>query len=389
MPKAARPARTPGGRKARRVLVVEPAGQLYGSERVLLDALDGLAPLPWQVGVCLPAGTPLVEKLRERPVRVFPNFLGDLHRRGKPARLAAALGLLRAAIQFRPDVLYVNQAGTTRIALVVARVLRIPVVTHVRLGEDVAYIEALAPPRRSVPAVLCVSTSIAAQFQPDGPIEPDRLVTLYDPFSLPDSLPVPFVASGAPRFVCLGRLARQKGQDVLLYAWHRFQDESPRARLSFVGAGADGDPFARDLHALAEQLGVTPEWVGFDPAPAGRLVGATALVCPSRYEPLGRVLFEAWAAGTVPVVWAGSGGAAEVVTESGGGILYTEQSADRLADALHRAATLTLEERVDLVERGRRWVRESCDSRAHAQALTDVWTHAADDPTLPFSAITL
>lgn len=375
-----RPSTVAAYRTPSRVLILEPAGQLYGSERVLLDVLDGLAALPWRVGVCLPGGTPLVARLRERSVRVFPTLLGELHRRGKPARLTAGLGLLGAGLQFRPDLLYVNQAGATRLALAAARVLRVPVVTHVRLAEDVAYLEALAPSRRAVPAILCVSNSLASLFRPDGPFGRDRLVTLYDPFALSDDLPASSPAASPARFVCLGRLARQKGQDVLLHAWRLFQEDAHDASVEFVGAGAAGDPFARDLHALANGLGVSPHWVGFDPAPARLLEGATALVCPSRYEPLGRVLFEAWQAGTVPIVWAGSGGAAEVVAESGGGLIYDEQTGESLARALSRATALTPEERATLVDCGRRWVRGACGPDAHARSLAAVWDLAVAGP---------
>jgi hypothetical protein len=36
-------------------------------------------------------------------------------------------------------------------------------------------------------------------------------------------------------------------------------------------------------------------------------------VCPSHMELLGRVIFEAWDVGAVPVAFSGSGGAAEIV----------------------------------------------------------------------------
>lgn len=46
------------------------------------------------------------------------------------------------------------------------------------------------------------------------------------------------------------------------------------------------------------------------------------MVLPSDVVSLGRVVFEAWHAGTIPTAWAGSGGPQETIAGSGGGILY-------------------------------------------------------------------
>ncbi len=48
-----------------------------------------------------------------------------------------------------------------------------------------------------------------------------------------------------PLVVCVGRLARQKGQDVLLAAWPEVLRQVPGARLVLVGAGPDDDVLRR------------------------------------------------------------------------------------------------------------------------------------------------
>ncbi|BFO21639.1 hypothetical protein SHKM778_80270 [Streptomyces sp. KM77-8] len=45
----------------------------------------------------------------------------------------------------------------------------------------------------------------------------------------------------APLAVCVGRLCRQKGQDVLLRAWDAVRQQVPGARLVLVGDGPDRD----------------------------------------------------------------------------------------------------------------------------------------------------
>ena len=44
-----------------------------------------------------------------------------------------------------------------------------------------------------------------------------------------------------PTVVCVGRLCRQKGQDVLLAAWPGVLSQIPDAQLVLVGDGPDGE----------------------------------------------------------------------------------------------------------------------------------------------------
>lgn len=367
-----------------RVLVVEPAGLLWGSERALLDALAALPREQVELAVCLPPRSPLAARLASLGVRGFPHFVDRLHQRARLWRGVAALGLLQAGLRFRPDVIHVNQAGASRIALAVGRALGCPVVAHVRLAEDVAYLEALGPSPRRLPAVLCVSEAVRALFHPGGPVSPDQLVTLYDPFSptvRASVCPSPVL----PRFLCVGRLAETKAQDVLLHALAVLRAGGFHAEAVFVGAAAPGDRYGDRLAAMATAMDLDDrvQWVGLDPSPERHVEGATALVCPSHQEPLGRVLLEAWDAGTVPIVWARSGGAAEVIEKSGGGLRYADQTGESLALTLREAAALTASERSALVESGRRWTGTACDPSHHADRLLTVWHAAADRNARP------
>ncbi len=108
-----------------------------------------------------------------------------------------------------------------------------------------------------------------------------------------------------PTVVCVGRLCRQKGQDVLLAAWPRVLREVPGARLVLVGggegqggaglagAGLAGVEFAGDV---ADVLPV--------------LHRADLLVLPSRWEGMALAPLEAMACG-LPVVVTDVDGARE------------------------------------------------------------------------------
>ena len=98
-----------------RVLIVEPAGELWGSERALLDLIDSAKDL--EIAVCCPPSTPLCAELVRRDVRIAPYFVAGLHQKSRWRRAQAALGVIRACMTFRPDVVHLNQSGAYRVAL--------------------------------------------------------------------------------------------------------------------------------------------------------------------------------------------------------------------------------------------------------------------------------
>ncbi len=109
-----------------------------------------------------------------------------------------------------------------------------------------------------------------------------------------------------PLAVCVARLCRQKGQDVLLDAWAKVEDRIPQARLMLVGGGPDRP-------VLAERA--TPG-VGFAGAvvdPRDWYLAADLVVLASRWE-AGMALapMEAMACGR-PVVVTDVPGAREVL----------------------------------------------------------------------------
>jgi glycosyltransferase involved in cell wall biosynthesis len=174
---------------------------------------------------------------------------------------------------------------------------------------------------------------------------------------------------------CVGRLTAVKGQDVLLQAVALLKSQGVHVRALMVGAAPPHDRFGAELRDLADALGISAliSWLGYQEDVLTCVRGCHVQVCPSHSEPLGRVVFEAWDAGILPIAWRDSGGSAEVIQSSGGGLLYDEQSGEGLAKVLRLALDMNIEVRREMIERGRAWLTTNCDPQVFADSMFAVW----------------
>jgi glycosyltransferase involved in cell wall biosynthesis len=137
----------------------------------------------------------------------------------------------------------------------------------------------------------------------------------------PATLPVP---AGAKLVLAMGRLHRNKGFDVLIAAI---------SRLAGVHAAIAGDgPERVGLERLARHAGVADRvhFLGWRTDTAALLAACDALACPSRSEPLGNVILEAFSAGR-PVVASMAEGPRHLIESGRTGVLVAQESAIALA----------------------------------------------------------
>jgi glycosyltransferase involved in cell wall biosynthesis len=135
--------------------------------------------------------------------------------------------------------------------------------------------------------------------------------------------------AGATVLLALSRLHEKKGLDVLL----RALGELPQCVAWLAGDG----PLAAHLHALAAALGVADRvrWLGWRTDRGALLRAADVCVLPSRWEPFGTVMLEAWAAAT-PLVAAASQGPSALIRDGDNGLLTPVDDAGALAAAIRR-----------------------------------------------------
>ena len=142
----------------------------------------------------------------------------------------------------------------------------------------------------------------------------------------PAALPVP---DGAPVVLALGRLHRNKAFDVLVRALPAL----PGVHAVVAGDGPERDSLA----ALARREGVSDRFhlLGWRSDGAALLAAATVLACPSRQEPLGNVVLEAFSAGR-PAVAAAVAGPLELIRDGDTGLLVPPEDPAALAAAIER-----------------------------------------------------
>jgi len=178
--------------------------------------------------------------------------------------------------------------------------------------------------------------------------------------------------------VCVGRLSRQKGQDLAIRALAEMPNRDVTLRLLGDGPAKD------EMRDLAHALGVSDrvEFWGSVVDPDRHLRAADIVVVPSRWDGMSLALLEAMAVGTAIVATDVSG--TEVLGDAGvvvpvddvpslsaamEGLLYEEVRRQELAEAARQAS-----------------VRHSLDESLHA--LISVWEELMTRPfeTLPRAA---
>ena len=133
----------------------------------------------------------------------------------------------------------------------------------------------------------------------------------------------------APLLFACGRLHVNKGFDVFLQALTRV----PQAHAWIAGDG----PLEADLRALCSRLGLDARvrFLGWRSPVNAFLRTADAFVCPSRHEPHGNIVLEAWAHGC-PIVAADTHGPAELIEHGRTGWLCRNEDADDMARGMDR-----------------------------------------------------
>ncbi|MEI8312390.1 MAG: glycosyltransferase family 4 protein [Verrucomicrobiota bacterium] len=344
-----------------RILFLDQSGQPGGAELCLADTA---AHFREQSRVILFSRGPFEQLLRGRGVDVSViEASRRLSKIGKEAglrdfipalpELAGFLAALRKEIR-AADLVYLNTAKALLYGVVAGMGLRVPAVFHLhdlltREHFSRLNIGLIVQAANRTRGVIANSQATSRAFQEAGGNVPVHVIP--NGFDASRFAPLPqetllaardeFRAGSAPVAAVFGRIARWKGQDLLL----RAAAEIPGLRVWIVGEAfftGDDHRYAGELKALASspELAGRVEFLGQrDDIP--RLMQAADVIVHTSVapEPFGRVVAEGMLSGRA-VIASRAGGPAEMIRHDETGWLYSPGDAGELAAALRHVLTM-------------------------------------------------
>lgn len=331
-----------------RVVAVHPHADLYGSDRMFLEALGALGP---DVLAVLSTTGPLVDAVRSRGVEVvvkdFP-VLRKVELRDPRKALAFGWRFLRSVRTLSAwlsaqgtTVLYVSTVTAPEWVLA-GRLSGARVVCHVHENMPMPRPASalLLSPLLAADLVVANSGDTRAWIQASlGARMARRTRVVHNGVREPAATaPRTGPVAGRPRsLVVVGRLSAIKGQDTALRATALVRQAGFDVTLTLVGDCYPGyEAVEVGLRALAVEQGVdgVTDFTGFrDPTP--HVAAADVVLVPSRVESFGLVAVEALLLGR-PVVASRIGGLPEVVRDGETGLLVAPDDPQALADAVVR-----------------------------------------------------
>ena len=275
---------------------------------------------------------------------VFPAGV-TLHLLGARRVRYALVPLLRLIWKLQPRVILSGMFHLNFLVLLLRPLFARPVTVLVRQNGTVsAAIASASRPAltrmlyrvlyRRADRIICQSEAMAADMRRelgiesgiDPGINPGKLAVLANPV---DSSAIRGACSRAfagasneeselgsglgagPNLLAVGRLAKEKGFDLLLEALPAVLLRFPSARLVIAGEG----PERTSLESLRRRLGLAPvvDFIGFHQRPAALFGAASVFVLSSRHEGMPNALLEAAAGGLPLVALPASGGIVDLL----------------------------------------------------------------------------
>lgn len=306
-----------------RVLHVIAGAEIGGAETFAQDAITSLhaqgvaqhvVTRPWPAAMAryAEAGIPTTALNFSVPGRLLGPLLGG------PGRIRAL------AREFRADLVH---AWMSRANSFIPRAMPCPVLGWFGDYYDLKYF------RRS-DSFVGVTPDIHAYLLKQR-LPPERCFMVNTFGDMPEAPPVTRESLATPpgslALLVLARMHRVKGIDTMLHALR----DLPTLTLWLAGEG----PARAEYEALARTLGVAERtrFLGWRNDRRSLIEAADIVVLPSRYEPFGTVIIEAWAMHR-PLVATLADGARQYVTNDETGLTCPIDNPAALAECLRRLA---------------------------------------------------
>lgn len=326
------------GKEKKKILFFLPTLGSGGAERVLITVMNNLDRNEFS-----PEFLAFNESGDAR-VWIAPEI--PFHSFGHKSVRQSVWPLIRLIRQVRPDILFTTMVHANALAClmkilfprmkVIIRESSMPVALlkeYGAKGRICKYIYRFLYPRADM--VISPAKLIVAQFEKDLGIRGIKHKVIYNPVDTARFYPlIPEIFEGGGnvvRFVCIGRLAREKGLDVLIKALGsaRFDFDW---RLDLIG---DGDQ-SEKLQGLiaAYDLGEHITLRGFQAQPWVLAAQADCLLLPSLWEGMPNVVLEALACGVPAIAMRSAGAISEIGDLCSTDSLYIADTMDIFVQAM-------------------------------------------------------
>jgi glycosyltransferase involved in cell wall biosynthesis len=330
-----------------------------GAERVTAHLAGGLDPTRFDVHLGLMTQ-------RDAAGYVLPCCV-TVHGIGARRVRWGACGLLRLVWRIRPDVILSGMAHLNQLVLLLRPLFPRKTRVVIRQNGCVLADNNLSAYRKLYPkadAVVCQTASMATELARFAGVG-QKLRVLPNPVHVDELRAEMYAApnhwSGpGPHLLAVGRLAQEKGFDLLLHALAKVRTRFPCADLTILGEGREKPVLELLVWVLGLRSAV--RLAGHVDQPSDWFSGATLLVLSSRHDAMPNALLEAAAAGLPIVATPASEGVVELLRDQPGVWLTTDTSAEGIAAAI--------EDALNALEAGRRfshrWVEAFHQDRAIA-----------------------
>jgi glycosyltransferase involved in cell wall biosynthesis len=317
-----------------KILLVIPHLGGGGAERVFAHLASGLSPERFDVHLGLVTQ-------RDAAGIALPAWV-TVHGIGAQRVRAGWWGLLRLVWQLRPDVILSGMAHLNLLMLMLRPLFPRKTRILVRQNGCVLVGDSISAYRRLYPkadAVVCQTAAMAADMGRLAGVS-RNLCVLPNPVDLEavrataTSAPSHWKGPG-PHLLAIGRLAPEKGFDLLLEAFALVRRRFPSAELTIVGEGHERPALEMLAWLLAVRSAV--QFAGHVDQPENWFKDATVFVLSSRHDALPNALLEAAAAGLPIVATGASQGLLDLLRGDPGVWLAADISADAIATALQDA----------------------------------------------------
>ena len=325
-----------------RVLLLIPHLNGGGAEKVIALLARGLSSRKYDLHLGLVTQT-------DQDGAALPPWV-TVHALGSPRVRRGAWPLLRLVWRLRPDAILSGIAHLNFLVLLLRplfpRKTRVLVRQSGTASASLAFgglhpcasqLYKLLYPRAD--CVICQTSAMAEDLARVLDSQESKIAVLPNPV---DRERIDTAAKGpncwrgpGPHLLAVGRLAREKGFDLLLEAMPAVLRRFPHADLLLAGAG----PEEIALRAQCRRLGLenNVRFAGYVDPPYTLFPGATLFVLSSRHEGMPNALLEAACAGLPLVALPASGGVIDLLRNRPGAWLASEISASALGGTLLEA----------------------------------------------------